>query len=135
MSCTGETTRSSVRSPLLRKSLVAAAAAAAGALTALSVVPAHAAEYSSALKIRGVQYDAPGRDSDSCSSGNTVKLRGGHGTGSDTHNVVYRDNCNFLWNNDKDAISLYKPSGSRADVHTYTKSSSDPDGNGYISFT
>ncbi|MRT44885.1 lamin tail domain-containing protein, partial [Xylella fastidiosa subsp. multiplex] len=31
----------------------------------------HATEYSSALKIRGVQYDAPGRDSNSCSTGNT----------------------------------------------------------------
>ncbi|MFJ6000469.1 lamin tail domain-containing protein [Streptomyces sp. NPDC092370] len=167
-----------MRSPLLRKSLVTAAAVAVGALTALSVVPAHAAEYNSALKIRGVQYDAPGRDSNSCSSGNTdqeyltvknyssqttinlkgyvvkdatgnrftftanhylqpgdyVKLRGGHGTDSDTHNVAYRDNCNFLWNNDKDTIYLYKPSGSRADVHTYTKSSNDPDGNGYINF-
>ncbi len=120
----------------MRKILATAAAVAAGALTALSVVPAHAAEYSSAVKIRGVQYDAPGRDSNSCSSGNTdeeyltvknyssrstinlkgyvvkdatgnrftftanhylqpgdyVKLRGGHGTDSDTHNVVYRDN-------------------------------------------
>jgi hypothetical protein len=58
-------------SPLLRKNLVTAAAVAAGALTAVSFIPAHAAEYSSALKIRGVQYDAPGRDSNSCSSGNT----------------------------------------------------------------
>ncbi|GAA2540776.1 lamin tail domain-containing protein [Streptomyces levis] len=160
------------------KSLVTAAAVAAGALTALSIVPAHAAEYSSALKIRGVQYDAPGRDSNSCSSGNTdqeyltvknyssrstinlkgyvvkdatgnrftftanhylqpgdyVKLRGGHGTDSDTHNVVYRDNCNFLWNNDKDTIYLYKPSGSRAEVHAYTHRNNDPDGNGYINF-
>jgi cell division septation protein DedD len=55
----------------LRKNFVTAAAVAAGALTVLSFVPAHAAEYSSALKIRGVQYDAPGRDSNSCSSGNT----------------------------------------------------------------
>ena len=31
-------------------------------------------------------------------------------------------------------VGLYKPSGSRADVHTYTKSSNDPDGNGYINF-
>ncbi|WP_184599846.1 lamin tail domain-containing protein [Streptomyces violarus] len=163
---------------LLRKNLVTAAAVAAGALTALSLVPAHAAEYSSALKIRGVQYDAPGRDSNNCSSGNTdeeyltvknyssrstinlkgyvvkdatgnrfaftanhylqpgdyVKLRGGHGTDSDTHNVVYRDNCNFLWNNDKDTTYLHKPSGSRADVHAYSKSNDDPDGNGYINF-
>jgi hypothetical protein len=36
--------------------------------------------------------------------GDYVKLRGGHGT--DSHNVVYRDNCNFLWNNDKDTIYL-----------------------------
>lgn len=43
-------------SPLLRKNLVTAAAVAAGALTALSFIPAHAAEYSSALKIRGVSY-------------------------------------------------------------------------------
>ncbi|MFI8219933.1 lamin tail domain-containing protein [Streptomyces sp. NPDC085932] len=169
-----------MRSPLLRKSLVTAAAVAAGALTALSIVPAHAAEYSSALKIRGVQYDAPGRDSNSCSSGDSdqeyltvknysprstinlkgyvvrdatgnrftftanhhlqpgdyVKLRDGHGTDSDTHNVVYRNNCNFLWNNDKDTIYPYKPSGGRADVHTYTYThrNDDPDGNGYINF-
>ena len=44
---------------------------AAGVLTAIAVVPAQAAEYTSALKVRGVQYDAPGRDSNSCSSGNT----------------------------------------------------------------
>lgn len=42
--------------------------------------------------------------------GDYVKLRGGHGTDSDTSNVVYRDNCNFLWNNDRDTIYLYKPS-------------------------
>ncbi|MFI8194662.1 lamin tail domain-containing protein [Streptomyces sp. NPDC085946] len=162
----------------MRKHLVTAAAAAAGTLAVLSAVPAHAAEYSSALKIRGVQYDAPGRDSNSCSTGNTdeeyltvknysssatinlkgyivkdaagnrftftanhylqpgdyVKLRGGHGTDSDSSNVVYRDNCNFLWNNDQDTIYLYKPSGSRADVHSYTKRDNDRDGNGYISF-
>ncbi|MFE9774632.1 lamin tail domain-containing protein [Streptomyces sp. NPDC005931] len=155
-----------------------ATTAVAGALAALTAVPAQAAEYSSALKVRGVQYDAPGRDSNSCSTGNTdeeyltiknysssstvnlkgyvvkdavgnrfvftadhylqpgdyVKLRGGNGTDSDRYNVVYRDNCNFLWNNDKDTIYLYKPSGSRADVHAYTKSGSDPDGNGYITF-
>ncbi|WP_344329387.1 lamin tail domain-containing protein [Streptomyces macrosporus] len=155
-----------------------AAAVTAGALAALVAAPAQAAEYSSALKVRGVQYDAPGRDSNSCSSGNTreeyltiknysssatvnlkgyivkdaagnrftftashslqpgdyVKLRGGRGTDSDKNNVVYRNNCNFLWNNDRDTIYLYKPSGSRADVHSYTKSGSDPDGNGYITF-
>lgn len=155
-----------------------AAAAVTGSLTALSVVPAHAAEYDSALKVRGVQYDAPGRDSNSCASGNTdeeyltvknysssktvnlkgyvvkdaagtrftftathylqpgdyVKLRGGYGSDSDAGNVVYRDSCNFLWNNDRDTIYLYKPSGSRADVHAYSKSGSDPDNNGYITF-
>ncbi|GAB3952973.1 lamin tail domain-containing protein [Streptomyces sparsus] len=139
---------------------------------------AQAAEYSSALKVRGVQYDAPGRDSNSCSSGNTrdeyltiknysssatvnlrgyvvkdaagnrfvftrshslqpgdyVKLRGGRGTDSDKYNVVYRNNCNFIWNNDKDTVLLHKPSGSRADVHAYTKSANDRDGNGYIRF-
>ncbi|WP_256984613.1 lamin tail domain-containing protein, partial [Streptomyces sp. XY006] len=162
----------------MRKSLVTAAAVAAGVLTALSSMSAHAAEYSSALKIRGVQYDAPGRDSNSCSSGNTdqeyltvknyssrpttnlksyivqdatgnrftftanhylqpgdyVKLRGGHGTDADTHNAVYRDNRNFLWNNAKDTIYLHKPSGSRADVHTYTHHNNDPDRNGNINF-
>lgn len=157
---------------------VIAIAVASGALAVLSAVPAHAAEYSSALKIRGVQYDAPGRDSNSCSTGNTaaeyltiknysstatvnlkgyvvkdatgnrftftanhslepgdyVRLRGGRGTDSDRNNVVYRNNCNFMWNNDKDTIYFYKPSGSRADVHAYTKSGNDPDGNGYIGF-
>ncbi|MFE9029455.1 lamin tail domain-containing protein [Streptomyces iakyrus] len=162
----------------MRIRLVATTALAAGALTALSAVPAQAAEYDSALKIRGIQYDAPGSDSNRCSGGNTaeeyltiknysrsttvnlkgyvvkdaagnkftftanhtlqpgdyVKLRGGNGTDSDTRNVVYRDNCNFMWNNDKDTIYVYKPSGSRADVHSYTKSGSDPDRNGYITF-
>ncbi|MGY3206040.1 lamin tail domain-containing protein [Streptomyces sp. TE5632] len=155
-----------------------ATTAAAGALAMLTAVPAHAAEYTSALKVRGVQYDAPGRDSNKCSTGNThqeyltiknysstktvnlkgylvkdaagnrfvftanhyleprdhVKLRGGHGTDSDKNNVVYRDNCNFIWNNDKDTIYLVKPTGSRADVHSYTKRGSDRDGDGYISF-
>ncbi|WP_432092933.1 lamin tail domain-containing protein [Streptomyces sp. bgisy100] len=162
----------------MRKFPVIAAAVAAGAMAVLAAVPAQAAEYSSALKVRGVQYDAPGRDSNSCSSGNTdeeyltvknysssatvnlkgyvvkdatgnrftftanhylqpgdyVKLRGGHGSDSDARNVVYRDNCNFLWNNDRDTIYLYKPSGSRADVHSYTRSGSDRDGNGYIGY-
>lgn len=157
---------------------VVATAAVTAALGLVAVGPAQATEYSSALKIKGVQYDAPGRDSNSCSSGNTkneyvtiknysrtatvnlkgyvvkdaagnrftfpanhylqpgdyVKLRGGHGTDSDANNVVYRQNCNFMWNNDKDTIYLYKPSGSRADVHSYTKRGSDPDGNGYITF-
>ncbi len=162
----------------MRIRLAATTAAAAGTLIALTAVPAQAAEYTSALKIRGVQYDAPGSDSNSCSTGNTdeeyltvknysstrtvnlkgyvvedavgnffeftanhylqpgdyVKLRGGNGSDSDAKNVVYRDNCNFIWNNDKDTIYLYKPSGSRADVHSYTKSGSDPDRNGYIKF-
>ncbi|GGY99806.1 lamin tail domain-containing protein [Streptomyces poonensis] len=160
-----------------RKSCVIAAVAAVGALGALAT-PAQAAEYSSALKVRGVQYDAPGKDSNKCSGGNTaqeyltiknyssrtkvnlkgyvvkdaagnrfkftanhylepgdyIKLRGGRGTDSDKKNVVYRDNCNFLWNNDKDTIYLYKPSGSRADVHSYTKAKNDRDGNGYIGY-
>ncbi|KQW07208.1 lamin tail domain-containing protein [Streptomyces sp. Root369] len=155
-----------------------AVVAAAGALTMLAAVPAHAAEYSSALKIKGVQYDAPGRDSNSCATGNTdeeyltiknysrtatvnlkgyvvkdaagnkftftashslqpgdyVKLRGGRGDDSDAKNVVYRDNCNFMWNNDKDTIYLYKPSGAHADTHAYTKSANDRDGNGYITY-
>jgi hypothetical protein len=162
----------------MRIRLVAATAVAAGTLTALAAVPAQAAEYNSALKIRGIQYDAPGSDSNRCSTGNTdeeyltiknysrsttvnlkgyvvkdaagnqftftashtlqpgdyVKLRGGNGSDSDANNVVYRDNCNFMWNNDKDTIYVYKPSGSRADVHSYTKSGSDPDGNGYITY-
>ncbi|MBT2368145.1 lamin tail domain-containing protein [Streptomyces sp. ISL-10] len=162
----------------MRTHAVIAAALAAGTLAALTASPAQATEYSSALKVRGVQYDAPGRDSNSCSTGNTreeyltiknysssatvnlrgyfvkdaagnrftftanhylqpgdyVRLRGGNGTDSDAYNVVYRDNCNFIWNNDRDTIYFYKPSGSRADVHSYTKSANDPDGNGYITF-
>ncbi|MEU3400309.1 lamin tail domain-containing protein [Streptomyces filamentosus] len=158
---------------------VIAAALAAGALTgALVATPAQAAEYSSALKITGVQYDAPGRDSNSCTTGNTkaefvtiknyartgrvnlkgyvvkdavgnsytfranhylepgdyVKLRGGRGTESDSGNVAYRNNCNFIWNNDKDTIKLIKPGGAAADTHSYTKSANDRDGNGYITF-
>ncbi|HET6861011.1 MAG TPA: lamin tail domain-containing protein [Streptomyces sp.] len=155
-----------------------AAALTVGSFAALTAGPVQAAEYSSALKVRGIQYDAPGRDSNNCSTGNTrheylnvknysssatvnlkgyvvkdaagnrfaftashylqpgdsVNLRGGHGTDSDAGNVVYRDNCNFLWNNDRDTIYLYKPSGSRADVHAYSKSGNDRDGNGYITF-
>ncbi|MFG3201648.1 lamin tail domain-containing protein [Streptomyces sp. NPDC048192] len=155
-----------------------ATAVTAGTLAVVVAAPAQATEYSSALKIKGVQYDAPGRDSNSCSTGNTrdeyltiknyssgttvnlkgyvvkdaagnrftfpsnhylepgdyVKLRGGHGTDSDAKNVVYRQNCNFLWNNDKDTIYLYKPSGAHADTHAYTKSRDDRDGNGYITF-
>ena len=163
---------------LLRKRPVIAAAVTAGALTFITGTPAQAAEYQSALKIRGIQYDAPGRDSNSCSSGNTdeeyvtlknysssatinvknyvikdaagnrfaftanhylqpgdyVRLRGGNGSDSDKYNEVYRDNCNFIWNNDRDTTYLYKPSGSRSDVHSYTKSGSDSDGNGYITY-
>ncbi|MFI1165460.1 lamin tail domain-containing protein [Streptomyces sp. NPDC020801] len=155
-----------------------AVAATAGTVAVAVAVPAQATEYSSALKIKGVQYDAPGRDSNSCTTGNTrdeyltiknysrsttvnlkgyfvkdaaghrftfaanhylqpgdyVKLRGGRGTDSDAGNVVYRQNCNFIWNNDKDTIYLYKPSGARADVHSYTRSRDDRDGNGYINY-
>ncbi|GGL18142.1 lamin tail domain-containing protein [Streptomyces flaveus] len=162
----------------MRTHSVIAMAAATGALAVLAATPAQAAEYSSALKVRGVQYDAPGRDSNSCSTGNTdeeyltiknysssatvnlkgyvvkdaaghrftftaghylqpgdyIKLRGGNGTDSDSRNVVYRDNCNFMWNNDRDTIYLYKPSGNRADVHSYTKTANDRDGNGYIRY-
>ncbi|AZQ32419.1 lamin tail domain-containing protein [Streptomyces cyaneochromogenes] len=162
----------------MRIRLVVTTAVAAGTLAALSAVPAEATEYSSALKIKGIQYDAPGSDSNSCSTGNTdeeyltiknyssgttvnlkgyvvkdkagnrftftanhylqpgdyVKLRGGNGTDSDSRNVVYRDNCNFMWNNDKDSIYLYKPSGAGADSHSYTRSGNDPDRNGYITY-
>jgi hypothetical protein len=156
----------------------AASLAAAGALALTTAGSAHATEYASSLKIQGIQYDAPGRDSNNCTTGNTrseyltlknysrtatinlrgykvkdatgntftfptnhylepgdyVKLRGGKGTNSDGNNVVYRQNCNFMWNNDKDTIYVYKSNGSRADVHSYTKSNNDRDGNGYISF-
>ncbi|GAB2879689.1 lamin tail domain-containing protein [Streptomyces mayteni] len=155
-----------------------AAALATGALVALAATPAEAAEYSSDLKLRGVQYDAPGRDSNNCTTGNTdeeyltitnysssrtvnlrgyvvkdaagnrfvftanhylqpgdyVRLRGGRGTDSDARNVVYRNNCNFIWNNDRDTVYLYKPSGSRADVHSYTRAANDRDGDGYVRF-
>jgi hypothetical protein len=162
----------------MRTHSVIATAVTAGALAVLAATPAQAAEYSSALKVRGIQYDAPGPDSNSCSTGNTdeeyltiknysssatvnlkgyvvkdaagncftftashslqpgdyIKLRGGNGTDSDSRNVVYRDNCNFMWNNDRDTIYLYKPSGNRADVHSYTKTANDRDGNGYIRY-
>ncbi|MER5995693.1 lamin tail domain-containing protein [Streptomyces viridosporus] len=163
----------------IRRTLPAAATAAAvTALGLAAAAPAQAAEYSSALKVKGIQYDAPGPDSNKCSGGNThqeyltiknysktakvnlkgyvvkdaagnrfaftnshtlepgdyVHLRGGRGTDSDAKNVVYRNNCNFLWNNDKDTIYLYKPSGARADVHAYTKKANDRDGNGYITY-
>lgn len=154
-------------------------AATAALLAVVTAAPAHATEYSSALKVKGVQYDAPGSDSNKCSGGNTkdeyltiknysrtatvnlkgyvvkdasstnrfkfpanhylqpgdyVKLRGGRGTDSDAKNVVYRQNCNFIWNNDKDTIYLYKPSGAHADTHAYSKSRDDRDGNGYITY-
>ncbi|QFX79503.1 lamin tail domain-containing protein [Streptomyces sp. SYP-A7193] len=163
----------------IRYALTTTAATAAIAALGLAVaVPAQAAEYSSALKIKGIQYDAPGRDSNKCSGGNTkseyltiknysktatvnlkgykvkdaagntftfknshtlqpgdyASLRGGRGTDSDAKNVVYRQNCNFIWNNDKDTIYLYKPGGARADVHAYTKKANDRDGNGYITY-
>ncbi|GAA1416470.1 lamin tail domain-containing protein [Streptomyces thermospinosisporus] len=155
-----------------------ATTAIAGALAALTAAPAQAAEYSSALKVRGIQYDAPGSDDNRCSGGNThqeyltiknysksstvnlkgyvvkdatgnrftftknhylqpgdyVRLRGGRGTDSDAKNVVYRNNCNFMWNNPGDTIYVYKPSGARADVHKYTKTGNDPDRDGYIQF-
>ncbi|MEV6405987.1 lamin tail domain-containing protein [Streptomyces bobili] len=66
--------------------------------------------------------------------GDYVKLRGGKGTNSDAGNVVYRQNCNFIWNNDKDTIYLLKPGGAKADVHSYTRRANDPDGNGYINY-
>lgn len=155
-----------------------ATAVTAGTLAVVVAAPAQATEYSSSLKIKGVQYDAPGRDSNNCRTGNSkseyvtiknysrsttvnlkgyvvkdatgnrfaftsshylqpgdyVQLRGGHGTDSDAKNVVYRQNCNFIWNNDKDTIYLYKPSGAHADTHAYTKSRDDRDGNGYIGY-
>ncbi|MFD0319117.1 lamin tail domain-containing protein [Streptomyces flavalbus] len=160
------------------RTAVATTAAATGILAAVAAAPAQATEYTSALKIKGIQYDAPGSDDNRCSGGNTrdeyltiknysssttvnlkgyvvkdaagnrfafpanhylqpgdyVKLRGGRGTDSDANNVVYRQNCNFIWNNDKDTIYFYKPSGSRADVHSYTKRDNDRDGNGYINY-
>lgn len=163
---------------LLRKISVMAAVIATGTLAALAVTPAQAAESGYSLKVRGVQYDAPGADSNSCSTGNTaaeyltiknysttatvnlkgyvvkdatgnrftftnnhylqpgdfVKLRGGYGTESDAGNVAYRGSCNFIWNNDRDTIHLSTPSGKSADSHAYTKSGSDRDGNGYITF-
>ncbi|MEU9052120.1 lamin tail domain-containing protein [Streptomyces sp. NPDC048384] len=162
----------------MRIRIVATTAVTAGTLAVLSAAPAQATEYSSALKIRGIQYDVPGSDSNNCRTGNTdeeyltiknyssgttvnlkgyvvkdkagnrfaftanhylqpgdyVKLRGGNGSDSDAKNVVYRDNCNFMWNNDKDSIYLNKPSGAGADSHSYTKSGNDRDGNGYITY-
>ncbi|MER5885374.1 lamin tail domain-containing protein [Streptomyces sp. NPDC001941] len=160
-----------------RASTAAAATAAIAVLGLATALPAHAAEYSSPLKIKGVQYDAPGADSNKCSGGNAkneyltiknysrskvnlkgyavkdatgntfvfrashvlepgdyVNLRGGRGTDSDAGNVVYRQNCNFIWNNDKDTIVLNKPGGAHADVHAYTKKANDRDGDGYIKY-
>ncbi|KAF4408074.1 lamin tail domain-containing protein [Streptomyces lycii] len=164
---------------LLKRHITAAAATVTvGALAFVVAAPAQATEYTSALKVRGIQYNAPGTDRNSCSSGNThqeyltiknysktktvnlkgylvkdaagnrftftanhylqpndyVKLRGGNGADSDAGNVVHRDNCNFMWNNDRDTIYLVKPTGYRADAHAYTKSGSDRDGNGYITY-
>ncbi|MDQ0578099.1 hypothetical protein QF030_000277 [Streptomyces rishiriensis] len=48
-----------------------AAVAAAGTIAVLTTGPAQATEYTSALKLKGVQYDAPGSDSNRCSGGNT----------------------------------------------------------------
>ncbi|MEU2158739.1 lamin tail domain-containing protein [Streptomyces sp. NPDC019396] len=162
----------------VRRALTAASAMAfVAGLGLATALPAQAAEYSSALKIKGIQYDAPGTDSNRCSGGNTkneyltiknysrsnvnlkgyvvkdaagntftfrashvlepgdyVHLRGGRGTDSDAGNVVYRQNCNFLWNNDKDTVYFNKPPGARADVHAYTKKANDRDGNGYITY-
>ncbi|MEV5609309.1 lamin tail domain-containing protein [Streptomyces sp. NPDC052225] len=165
----------------IRPALATTAALSVSALAAVALLgaaPAYATEYSSALKVRGVQYNFAERNDNRCSGGNTykeyvtiknysgsatinlkgykvkdatgntftftknhylqpgdyVRLRGGNGTDSDANNVVYRDNCNFMWNNDKDTIYLYKPSGSHADTHAYTKSGNDADGNGYIGF-
>nr|WP_306321231.1 MULTISPECIES: lamin tail domain-containing protein [unclassified Streptomyces] len=164
-----------------RRERVAIALVSSSALAVtglLAATPASAAEYSSALKVSGVAYDAPGRDNNSRYGGNTykeyvkiknysrsstvnlkgyqvkdaaghrytfsknhylqpgdyVKLRGGYGTESDGKNVAYRNNANFIWNNGGDTIYLYKPSKARADVHAYTKSRNDRDGNGYITF-
>ncbi len=56
----------------IRRTLtVTATTAAVAALAFTGAVPAQAAEYSSVLKIKGVRYDAPGRDSNKCSGGNT----------------------------------------------------------------
>ncbi|WUK97632.1 lamin tail domain-containing protein [Streptomyces sp. NBC_00356] len=161
------------------RAAVAIAAGSALVVTGLlAATPASAAEYSSALKVSGVNYDAPGKDDNRRYGGNTykeyvkiknfsrsstvnlkgyvvkdaaghsykftknhylqpgdyVKLRGGYGTESDGKNVAYRNNANFIWNNGGDTIYLYKPSKSRADVHAYTKSRNDRDGNGYVTF-
>jgi hypothetical protein len=56
----------------LRTRSVLTAAVTAGALAALvPAASAQAAGYSSALKVRGIQYDAPGGDANNCSTGNT----------------------------------------------------------------
>lgn len=162
----------------MRKRPALAVALAAATLAVLGASPAQAAEYSSALKISGIQYDAPGRDSNACATGNAaaeyvtiknysasatvnlkgyvvkdaagnrytftvnhylqpgdfVRLRGNRGTESDANDVAYRNNCNFIWNNDRDTVYLVKPTGAAADSHSYTKSGSDKDGNGYVTF-
>jgi len=161
---------------VLKKTLMVVGLAVA--TLAATATPASATEYSSALKIRGVQYNAPGPDDNRCVGGNTsqeyltiknysttatvnlrgylvkdavgnsfkftadhylqpgdyVRLRGGNGTDSDANNVVYRDNCNFIWNNTGDSIYLYKPSGAGADSHSYNPTRDDADGNGYVTF-
>lgn len=109
----------------IRYALTTAATAAAAALGLAAAVPAQSAEYSSALKIKGVQSktatvnlkgykvkDAAGntftfRNSHTLQPGDQVSLRGGRGTDSDAKNVVYRQNCNFISNNDKDTIYFY----------------------------
>ncbi|MFE4633945.1 lamin tail domain-containing protein [Streptomyces sp. NPDC056773] len=56
----------------MRKRSVIAAVIATGTLAALAATPAQAAESGYALKLRGVQYDAPGADSTHCTTGNTT---------------------------------------------------------------
>jgi hypothetical protein len=49
-----------------------AVAAVTGTIAVITAAPAQATDYSSALKVKGVQYDAPGSDSNRCTGGNTV---------------------------------------------------------------
>ncbi|WP_443044163.1 hypothetical protein [Streptomyces sp. NBC_00353] len=49
---------------ILRTHAAIAAGLTAGTFAALTVVPAQGAEYSYALKVRGIQYDALGRRGD-----------------------------------------------------------------------
>jgi hypothetical protein len=51
--------------------------------------------------------------------GDYVKLCRDYGSDSNPYSVVYRDNYNFMWNNDRDRIQLYKPSDSGSDAHSY----------------